>query len=250
MSNGDPFYTVRDNVNSQVEKIKIRHETFLDYVKNSDTSTNIDFKEIRKDLQRDIRKAEKDLNGLKGAVDMVDKNRLKFPHIKDGELGSRKNFVDDMFDIINVVKSSIESAGVRRKMEDDENKAKNRGFDDASNALYKKPENEIEKDNNRFIGEQRQVTKQTINQQDVQLDSLGNAVDRLGMIGRDVNQELKEQNVMIDTLETDLDDAGNKMNVVMASLSKLLKTKDGCQIWTIVVLVLILCILVALIIWA
>eukprot|EP00596_Hydrurales_sp_CCMP1899_P011069 CAMPEP_0119043490 /NCGR_PEP_ID=MMETSP1177-20130426/22759_1 /TAXON_ID=2985 /ORGANISM="Ochromonas sp, Strain CCMP1899" /LENGTH=135 /DNA_ID=CAMNT_0007011721 /DNA_START=385 /DNA_END=792 /DNA_ORIENTATION=- len=135
-------------------------------------------------------------------------------------------------------------------MEDDENKAKNRGFDDASNALYKKPENEIEKDNNRFIGEQRQVTKQTINQQDVQLDSLGNAVDRLGMIGRDVNQELKEQNVMIDTLETDLDDAGNKMNVVMASLSKLLKTKDGCQIWTIVVLVLILCILVALIIWA
>jgi hypothetical protein len=36
---------------------------------------------------------------------------------------------------------------------------------------------------------------------------------------------------------------GNKMNVVMATLSKLLKTKDGCQIWTIVVLVLILCIL-------
>jgi hypothetical protein len=42
-------------------------------------------------------------------------------------------------------------------MEDDENKNKNRGFDEASNALHKKPENEIEKDNNRFIGEQRQV---------------------------------------------------------------------------------------------
>lgn len=48
---------------------------------------------------------------------------------------------------------------------------------------------------------------------------------------------------MIDALETDLDDAGNKMNVVMASLSKLLKTKDGCQIWTIVILALILIIL-------
>jgi hypothetical protein len=43
-------------------------------------------------------------------------------------------------------------------MEDDENKNKNRGFDEASNAIYKKPENEIEKDNNRFIGEQRQVS--------------------------------------------------------------------------------------------
>jgi hypothetical protein len=29
------------------------------------------------------------------------------------------------------------------------------GFDEASNAFYKKPENEIEKYNYRFIGEQR-----------------------------------------------------------------------------------------------
>jgi hypothetical protein len=50
---------------------------------------------------------------MQGAVDMVDKNRLKFPHIKDAELGSRKKFVDDMFVVINAVKSSIESAGVR-----------------------------------------------------------------------------------------------------------------------------------------
>lgn len=33
------------------------------------------------------------------------------------------------------------------------------------------------------------------------------------------------------------------MNVVMASLSKLLKTKDGCQIWTIVILAVVLIIL-------
>lgn len=38
------FYS---NVNSQVEKIKVRHEKFLDLVKNTDTSSNGEFKELR-----------------------------------------------------------------------------------------------------------------------------------------------------------------------------------------------------------
>ena len=48
---------------------------------------------------------------------------------------------------------------------------------------------------------------------------------------------------MLDALDSDLDSAGNKMNVVQASLSKLLNTKDGCQIYLIVVLTLFLIIL-------
>jgi hypothetical protein len=48
---------------------------------------------------------------------------------------------------------------------------------------------------------------------------------------------------MLNNLENDIDDAGNKMNFVMAKLSKLLKTKDGCQLWTIIILALILIIL-------
>lgn len=48
---------------------------------------------------------------------------------------------------------------------------------------------------------------------------------------------------MLDSLGNDLDSAGNKMNVVQAQLSKLLQTKDGCQIWTVVILALILVIL-------
>jgi hypothetical protein len=40
-----------------------------------------------------------------------------------------------------------------------------------------------------------------------------------------------------------MDHAGEKMNVVMEALGKLLKTKDGCQIWTIVILAGILILL-------
>lgn len=246
-NNTDPFYTVRDNVNSQVEKIKVRHEQFLGLVKSIDTSSSAEFKELRKGLVKDVRKADRDLGGLKGAVEMIEKNRLKFPHIKDAELSQRKKFVDEMQVVLNDVKSGMESAAVRRKMEDDENKARRvaGGFDPNSDAIHAN----IDRENNRFIADQRQLTKQTIQHQDVQLDHLGKAVDRLGQMGTDINTELKEQNVMLDSLETDMGDAGEKMNVVLEGLSKLLKTKDGCQIWSIVILAVILVIMVALIIW-
>ena len=118
-NSNDPFYTVRDNVNNQVEKIKVRHEQFLGLVKTVDTSSSAEFKELRKGLVKDVRKADRDLGGLKGAVEMIEKNRLKFPHIKDAELSQRKKFVDEMQVVLNDVKSGMESAVVRRKMEDD-----------------------------------------------------------------------------------------------------------------------------------
>jgi hypothetical protein len=65
-----------------------------------------------------------------------------------------------------------------------------------------------------------------------------------------INTEIKEQDVLIGGLEKDVDTANEKMNVVLTALGKLLKTKDSCQIWTIIILGLILILLVALVIWA
>lgn len=241
----DPFYTVRDSVNSQVDKIKVRYEQFLGLVKAVDTATNADFKELRKGLIRDVRKADRDVGGLKGTVEMVQKNRLKFPHIKDTELASRKKFVDEMEALVSEVKNGIDSSAVRRKLEDDETKMRRAAFDGSSDALR----TSVDKENHSFITDQRQLTHETIQHQDVQLDSLGQAVDRLGQMGKDINQELQEQNVMLDQLDNDLGNAGEKMNVVMEGLAKLLKTRDGCQIWTIVILAIILVLLVVAVIW-
>lgn len=168
-NNADPFYAVRDNVNSQVEKIKVRHEQFLGLVKSCDTSSSVEFKELRKGLVKDVRKADRDLGGLKGAVEMVEKNRLKFPHIKDAELAARKKFVDDMQIVLNDVKNGMESTTVRRKMEDDANKSRRVGLDESSEAMHAS----VDRENNRFIADQRQLTKQTIQHQDIQLDALG-----------------------------------------------------------------------------
>jgi len=246
----DPFYTVRDNVSSQLERIRARYDKFEDLVHVVNTATDESFKELRRGLTKEIRNVEKDIKGLQVAIDMVDKNRSKFAHIKDSELSSRKGFVSGAQDSLNYVKNGMESSAIRRKIDDDENRQ--RRLEGNSGGMSVNPMSKgmsIEEENHSFIQDQRQQTQFAIREQDMALDELGMAVDKLHVIGRGVNEELKEQNRMLDDLDRDLDEAGGKMNFVQEALSKLLKTKDGCQIWTIVILFLILCILVALIIW-
>ena len=136
------------------------------------------------------------------------------------------------------VKNAIDSPAVRRKLEDDELRFK-RSTDDPDLGAT----TNIEKGNTTFVRGQQQLTHEMIREQDVALDGLGQAVDRLGDMGKSINDELKSQNRMLTELDQDLDDAGEKMNFVMAKLSTLLKTKDSCQIWTIVILAVILIVL-------
>jgi hypothetical protein len=200
-------------------------------------------------LIKDIRTADKQIKDLKGTVDMAYRNRDKFQHISDSELMSRKQFVEEMSTEISGIylfhcpsssrldiRNAMDAAAVRRKIEDDE--YKRTAQDENLGAVTG-----IEKGNTSFVRGQQQVTREIISQQDEQLDSLGNAVDRLGNMGRSINDELKTQNRMLGELDRDIDDAGEKMNFVMAKLSTLLKTKDSCQIWTIVILSVILIVL-------
>ncbi len=124
-------------------------------------------------------------------------------------------------------------------MEDDEAKHKRDSYDEANTALM----NNINQENNRFVKDQKLQTQQLIREQDKNIESLGTAVDRLHEVGRTINTEVKEQSVMLDKLEGEIDEASSKMNAVEAALSKLLKTKDSCQIWTVVILAVILILL-------
>jgi len=238
-----PLTPLCSNLNTALDRIRNKFDKYQDVVNNTDTSDNPEFSVMRKTLGRDVKNAEKDIAILRKATEMVLKDRSKFPLITDAELDSRQNYVKESTGTINGIKSGMESEVILRKIKNDEERAAALDADRTDNIPP------IQKENARFIKGQLQETRYMLGEQDEALESLGSAVDRLGRLGVEVGEELKEQNIMLDGLDDDLDDAGNKMNVVQAQLSKLLKTKDGCVIWTIVILCFILAILVALVIW-
>ena len=244
MGDKDPFYTVRDSVNQQIEVINQHQERFQDMVKNGATQSQ-QFKDLQKTLRGEIRAADRDLKELTLAVTTIEKNRQKFTHIKDVELANRKKFVSDTQAVINDVKKVQNSDVVKKKIEDDIQKSKREVREEGNAASQASNERE----NSAFINDQRTVTKQAIAQQDKDLTILEEGLDRLNQTGKAINEEIKIQDKMLDHLGADMDDAHQRMDTVLTGLQKLLKTKDNCQIGLIVALALILIVIVCCIIW-
>lgn len=97
----------------------------------------------------------------------------------------------------------------------------------------------LHNENDRFIKDQHQQQSLMIRQQDANLEQLEKGVDRLHVLAKDIDKELKEQNIMLDEFGNEVDESKSKLDTVMQSLDKLLKSKDGCQIYTIVILTII-----------
>lgn len=141
----------------------------------------------------------------------------------------------------------MDSPAIRKKIEDDE--AQNRRLINEQNSERQALNSVNENENEDFVRRTGGRTHEMIQQQDASLDHLSTAVSGLERMGHDINIELKEQNKMLSAFEQDLEEAQSKMNFVMSSLSKLLKTKDGCQLWTVAILSLVLIILIALVVF-
>ena len=104
--------------------------------------------------------------------------------------------------------------------------------------------------NTAFIHSSHARVSATIQEQDEGLEQLDGAVDRIHGMAEEIHGELSAQARMLDDMEDELDETTEKMNFVMGKLSKLLKTKDTCQLWTIVALTVVLIVMVFLVIYS
>lgn len=248
MAESDPYYVIRDNIFGNVETIKLRYSRFSALVMSVNTAEDQEFKDLKKGLVRDIKNNEKQLRELKaGAIDMVSQNRAKFPHIADVELDERRKFVQSMAKVLADVRQGMEAPQVAAKMHEDMKRAAQEA--QSRDALGANPMNAREVDNSKFVNHQRGMVHAQIERQDVDLEALGQGVDRLGQHARVINTELKEQSTMLEKLGDDMGDAKDRMNFVLDRLGKLLGTKDTCQIVSIVALAVILLILLFMVIY-
>ena len=150
--------------------------------------------------------------------------------------------------IILVVQAGRDNPLIRQKLESDQKRARGRA-EDSGIATSINPMREIDKNNDEFVANELDAIKMNRIQMDKNIATVDKGVDSLLNRANEINEVTKQQHIEINDLENDMNAAQAKMDFVTAALAKLLKSKDGCQVWTIVILAVILIILVALIIW-
>eukprot|EP00953_Heterococcus_sp_UTEX-ZZ885_P012508 7177-Heterococcus_DN1.PRE.1 len=275
---GDPFYAAKDEVDSKqstkksthirvaakVAHVQTSHARYNALIEETTASNSRKILDLNATLTKDLKSAESHLRDLKRTVEYVEKDRSNFSHIDDNELGDRKAFLNSQKRILNAVKADLESGRLQQKLDrdmlgfadrctgmlqrlpsaaqKDQYRAKQKGDYGAKNA--------DEKENTDFIHDQRANMQMHIARQDQDLEELGTHVDRVGERAAVINEEIRDQGRMLDSLDEDLTDATEKMGFVMGNMAKLLKTKDKFQIWTIAALAVILIVLVFLVIYS
>ena len=208
-----------------------------------DTAVNTHvLKDTKKQLKRHLKNAESTWKDVSMTVQLVEKQRDKFPHIDNSELYERRAFISTTKDRLGRAKAAMSAPEIKQKLLDDERAkaARRAGMNDQS---------ESDRENTAFIADTQAQSSLLMQQQDETLDELGDAVLRVGEMAGNIQEEIGQQNKMLDEMEEDLSDAEEKLGLVMGKLGKMLKTKDRFQLITIIILTLVAIIMFFLVIY-
>lgn len=177
----------------------------------------------------------------------MEKQRDKFTHINDVELGGRRQFVDESKGRIERAKREMQSEEVKDKFLRGERALDVRrvrkggtqnGTMVANGGAAQRRDSSGEDAS--FLDEGRSERLLMMRQQDDTLDSLNAAVSRVGYMAETIREEIYQHNKMLNDFEDDLADAEEQLGMVMGKLAKLLKTKNKFQLGMIIILSLVL----------
>lgn len=241
----DPFHAFRDELDTRVKAGKVQFAEWKDLLENTNTASGSDFRRGNAALKKEISALHSIVNNdLAQIVQRIASQRSRFPHITDGELGSRQLFVKDMQQEVAHMRNTITSQRTLGKIEKDER--------EELSARRKTKHVRTEKQAGRhadFVADTQQQQQMMFRQQDEHLGDLEQSVGRLNEVAGAINVEIDEQNRMLDDFDEDLDATMGRMEGVLTKMDKMLKSKNRCQTFSILFLVVTLVILAALVLW-
>ena len=248
----DPFYAFREEVQARIDRAKVRLAKWRDLLDNTNTATTRDWANENAGLKRDLGALTENIDEMDKVVTLIKNRRANFPHIDDNELMSRQRFVVEMRQELGRVKDVLGSKRTQGKLDADKRATlharRPQGGGAGGNGGGGGGENRVARSNADFIRGERQQQEQIVRRQDQQLGNLEQSVTRLGDMAIVINDEITEQGAMLDELDADVDKVQTKMDVVVDTMGKMLKTKDKgtmCMICTLFLIVIIMAGLVA-----
>ncbi|GAB9471240.1 hypothetical protein Gpo141_00008460 [Globisporangium polare] len=238
-ASADPFYVFKEELETKVSSVHQRYTKWKAIYDAKDSPAAKELPALTSQLSNAIASAEKSLKFLEQTIVMVEANRSKFEHIDNTEIASRKAFVSSSRTELLSVSTEISSEAVKTRIRKEEQKLM-KPLSSRAGGLD---------DNARFLEDQHQRQSHILEEQDQNLEGLSKSVTSLNAVAVEINHEIKAQNKMLDDLTDDVGEAQERMNFVMERMSRLLKTKDKCQLGLIIFLVFVLVVMVFLVIY-
>jgi len=205
----DPFDVVKEKVQDLAIKLREEFSRWKELLETTSTSNNKEFVSVSQSMKVAIKKLNTDLNDLDKTTKIVSDNRLRFKHITDSELDSRKKFVNDMKALVQECQDTLDSDRTKRKINKDQRDA------DHSSAISSGLSREFQRQGDEFVENKQQEQAMLEGKQDLVLDDMSAALHRLGDVSSTIGSELVLQKEMLIEMDNEMDETQDRMNIVM-----------------------------------
>lgn len=228
----DPFNEVEEDAWTQITSL----ERFI-------TQNGPINDDLKQDFTNNYQELEETLEDLKQAVHISESNPGQF-NLNSGDIANRKQILSKLSTKIASIKDDWEGKVKDPKRLREVSTMSNRISQDDEEGSN--PFNDLNRLNEEFNQYQQQ---QEIQNQDLQLDSLHETMRNLNLQATSMGSELEDQTYMLEELDEDMDNVGNKLQRGMRRVTWVLENnKGGASDICIVLLVIALCILLILVI--
>lgn len=204
-------------------------------------TTKPEFAALTSDVRKGVKDIRFNLNDLAQTIDIVQKNRARFPSIDDAELASREAFVRDTKAHMQKVQETLQSERTKAKLAADKERRE---------ATMTGAEREQKRSAEEAVEARRQAQAQVERDQDAVLGDMSETLKRLGAIAGDIDQELGAQDLIIAEVTDEVDAANDNVDRINRKIEKLLGTSDKGKLCCMFILFILAIILFALIIYS
>jgi len=237
----DPFYVVKEEVQQSVSGITTLYDRWQELLKNSNTAQNDEYKWTVNQLKTGIKSIEWDLQDLEETIGIVEGNRQRFK-LDQAEVESRKKFIQETKGTIKKMKDELNSASSKGKVDNDQRQSlmQTKSPKDTSDK-FAGLNTAIQQDNDRHINDHQTQQMQIMRTQDDELESISETVVTLGQMGRTIGSELNQHAIILDEMNSKVDNTQNRLTGAIRKVNKLIEsTSDRVQWCLIIVLTLML----------
>ncbi|XP_072930708.1 syntaxin-6 [Epargyreus clarus] len=250
----DPFYVVKDEVFKALNKTRGLYLRWQEISKAPTIPNSPEVEWTSTELRNALRSIEWDLEDLEDTISIVEKNSSKFK-IDNKEICDRRSFIEATKQEVKVMKSKMslnrnrDNDGTAREPllgEESPMHFGNTWTSTPKYSKYSKLANQTDSPNrfDAYDSDIMSMQEKMLISQDEQLHVISNSVGSLKTVSKQIGIELDEQAVMLDDLNTELENADSKLDSTIKKVAKLLRMNNDRRQWMAIGILIVILIVV------
>jgi len=236
MAQRDPFYAVKDKVQQSLSDLRALLSRADDLLSTPAGASSGEVETLLASARTEMSQIHVDVKDLAQTITIVEENRSRFPSIDNRELDSRRGFVNDAKTTLNQADEQIKATAYKLQMANNKRKQLLADTSSSSSRFLPSASDSMHGSNDDIVAGARTQQLTIERQQDLVMDDMSHALDRLQGIGQTINEQLRESEAHLGELDEELDTAQSTMDTVLKKMDKLLKSSDKGRLCLILIL--------------